>query len=146
MEYCKKDCEHMGSGEDGTAICKKFMFGIALNIAHDKYLRCKVCEEDLIKRRSQAITGFRNRGHFANYIRKIVYSIKPDCLMHPINEITWKVWEAQNTMLIQEYIRDIKWLNLEKDLSSKEWNKHIKTLRVKYGLSEKFVYNTHKSS
>lgn len=137
MEYCKYDCEHMIKGRDENS-CSKFMHGVSLKKANDRCIRCEACEKDLIRRRSQAITSFRNQGHFANYIRKIVHSIKLDCLIHPINEMTWKVWDSQDTSLIQEYIGDIKRLNLKKDLSLKEWNGHIKTLRVKYGLPEKF--------
>lgn len=74
------------------------------------------------------IKEFKNRGHFCNYCRKILFSKCPEYFHHHINPAIWWVWEHPER--ITEFLTDLK--KAEFRGSVKGFNRYLKIIRDKY--------------
>lgn len=103
-----------------------------INIAKDKGLLVRAID----------VTGisaiFKNRGHFCNYCRKIVYNKVKDTDYQgviSINESIWEVWNTGNECTMESFVKDLE--SLEVKPKCKMFNDQLRVIINKYGKGEK---------
>lgn len=92
--------------------------------------RCLMALDRLSKNNSLSPvkTGFKSRGHFCNYCRKVISNISPKYNHHVINPSIWYVWNNQD--LMPEFIDMLK--SLKPSKSVKGFNGKLKQIANHY--------------
>jgi hypothetical protein len=88
-----------------------------------------------MKKVSETVNAFKNRGHFCNYCRKILCNKVKDKQFYVINinEIIWYAWDHPE--YTDEILESIK--NLNADCTNKQFNNQLKAIMAKYGFTNK---------
>lgn len=79
------------------------------------------------------MTAFKNRGHFCNYCRKILFNKvhDKDFSIININEMIWYAWDHPEYM--NEILDSLK--NLDTDCTNKQFNNQLKAIMKRYSFS-----------